>query len=458
MMRGSSRADGVPLRSSLILVSVVFAALAFRLVRLTERYAVNIFFWDQWDINDATLFQYHSLWEIFRWQHGPHRQGLGGLLAILVEPWFDWNSRTEAFLATGLVVIAALCALYLKYRLFGSLSWTDLVIPIIILSPAQWDSLWTTVNLSHGVLPLLLVILYCLVWTWRHERAKFALITVLNFLILYTGFGLFIGFLTPVLLIATYRGGHNKTAAAKTYLVFSMIASVVSMASFFVGYRSDPSSGCSSLFSPSPVQYFWFMDLMYAHPFGVRGIGLIPRFTGAIVFASVAAVAVAGWKQVFGNSGGHRALNLVPAVLSTYSILFCVSAALGRTCIGLFAAHASRYSNYMQLGILSLYLCALAVGRSRLAMALSTVLLISLLPSLVVSPSDTRGMQMFSSRKAAWRTCYLGGHDIADCDRAFGAVHPLPDTTHLKEKLDYLQATEQNLFSDSRRDDWPGRP
>jgi len=57
-------------------------------------------------------------------------------------------------------------------------------------------------------------------------------------------------------------------------------------------------------------------------------------------------------------------------------------------------------------------------------------------------------MQIFSSRKAAWRNCYLGGHSMADCDRAFGGVYPLPERTHLQEKLDYLQATGQNLFSD----------
>ena len=68
------------------MVALVFAALAFRLFRLTAQYAVNIFFWDQWDFNDATLFEHHSPWQIFRFQHGSHRQGLGGLLAALVEP------------------------------------------------------------------------------------------------------------------------------------------------------------------------------------------------------------------------------------------------------------------------------------------------------------------------------------------------------------------------------------
>src|SRR5580698_10053421 len=105
-------------RASQGLIAIVFITLAVRLFRLTARYAVNIFFWDQWDFNDATLFQKHNLWEVFRWQHGPHRQGMGGLLAALIEPLFHWNSRTEAFVATSLVVVAGLAILLLKYRLF----------------------------------------------------------------------------------------------------------------------------------------------------------------------------------------------------------------------------------------------------------------------------------------------------------------------------------------------------
>jgi len=432
-------------------VFLVLAALAFRLFRLADRYAVNVFFHDQWDIHDATLFEQRSLWQIFRWQHGPHRQGLGGLFALLVEPWLSWNSHTEAFVAVSLVVMAAFCALYLKYRLFGSLSWTDAAIPIIILSPAQWDSLWTTVNFSHGSLPLLLIILYCLAWTWRNERVRPALITLLNFAILYTGFGLFIGLLTPVLLVFDYRGELNRSRKAKAYWAACVIASLGSLGSFFVGYRSDPSSGCASLFSPSLKQYFWFMDLMYAHPFGARGIGLIASFTGAAVFALVAGVAVLSGKRLFSDTGTSRTVNLVLATLSMYTLAFCVFAAVGRTCIGLFAAHASRYSSYLELGVLSLYLCALAAPHPRWRAAAPIVLLIALLPSLRVAPNDTLGMRKFSQAKAAWRACYLSTHDVAGCDRAFGGVYPFPENTHLKEKLDFLEETQQNLFSDGPR-------
>src|ERR1039458_8579996 len=159
-------------------VAVVFGALTFRLFRLTATHAVNIFYWDQWDFDDATLFQQHSLWEIFRWQHGPHRQGLGGQLSALIEPWFRWNSHSEAFVATGIAVVGGLCMLYLKNRLFGPLAWTDVAIPMIALTPAQWEALWSSVNYAHGNFPVLLIVLYCLAWTWRNERAKYAPIVI----------------------------------------------------------------------------------------------------------------------------------------------------------------------------------------------------------------------------------------------------------------------------------------
>src|SRR5579883_2285307 len=63
---------------------VLFGAsliLASRLFLQVSHYAVNIFFSDQWVFDDATLFQRHSLWEMFRWQYGPQRQGVGALLS-----------------------------------------------------------------------------------------------------------------------------------------------------------------------------------------------------------------------------------------------------------------------------------------------------------------------------------------------------------------------------------------
>src|SRR5215470_7716019 len=96
---------GLHARLQYLLVIAVFTALSARLLILISQYAVNVFFMDQWEFNEATLFQKHTFWEMFRWQHGPHRQGLGALLSYLIEPHFQWNSRTYSFLAGGFIIL-----------------------------------------------------------------------------------------------------------------------------------------------------------------------------------------------------------------------------------------------------------------------------------------------------------------------------------------------------------------
>jgi hypothetical protein len=437
-------------RAGQALLAIVFAALAFRLFRLTAKYAVNVFFWDQWDIDDATLFEHHSLWEIFRFQHGPHRQGLGGVLSALVEPWFRWNSRTEAFLVTAIVVVAGLCMLYLKYRLFGPLAWTDVAIPLIVFTPSQWEPVWNTVNLAHGILPVLLILCYCLAWTWRNERAKYALIAALNFVIIYTGFGLFIGLLTPLLLYARYREDRDGTAATSVYLWCSIAVSIVSLASFFVGYKNDDASGCQALFSAPPLEYFRFLSLLLATPFGIRGIGPLATIAGGTVLAAVAAIAAVSWKKVLGYCSEPRAPHVVLAILSAYSILFCVTAALGRTCTGLTEAHTSRYGSYRQLAVLSLFFWVLTLPRPNWRRAGTAVLAVLLIPSIFITPRDAQDIEELYQLKTGWRDCYLSGHLADTCDDENGPIYPDHARTHLEQKLEYLRANRLNLFSDGK--------
>src|SRR4030081_2054874 len=194
-----------------LLVAVAFIFYAARLFRLISRYAVNIFFSDQWEFNDATLFQKHSLWQIFDWQHGPHRQGLGALFEKLVDPIFGWNSRIESFIVWGVIVTAAICALWLKRRLYGSFSVFDVVIPAILFIPAQWETLFVTANFSHGPFPLLLILVYCLSWTFGKRAVRYPLVLLINFVSIYTGFGIFLGVLTPILLALDYWASAPQT-------------------------------------------------------------------------------------------------------------------------------------------------------------------------------------------------------------------------------------------------------
>jgi len=155
-------------RLPLLAVAVTALVLTERLFLLVNRYAVNIFFSDQWEFSAATVFQSHTLWEIFTWQHGPHRQGLGGVLAKLIEPHFQWDSRIESFFIAGIFVVTGLLSIWLKQRLFGRLEYYDVVIPTPVLTAIQCEVLFGAANLAHGSLPLLLVVVYCVCWTVRN--------------------------------------------------------------------------------------------------------------------------------------------------------------------------------------------------------------------------------------------------------------------------------------------------
>src|SRR5215831_5809662 len=77
-------------------IAIAFTVLGIRLYAFINRSAVNVMFWDQWDFLSG-LFEGATAWRIFFWQHGPERQGLGGLLIKAVYVLSDWDDRAHAF-------------------------------------------------------------------------------------------------------------------------------------------------------------------------------------------------------------------------------------------------------------------------------------------------------------------------------------------------------------------------
>ena len=82
-------------RLAFLLVVSVTAFMALRMASYTAVFAANMMYWDQWDFY-ARLFTNSDLFQIFRYQHGPHRQGLGGLLIALVAALTNWDSRGDS--------------------------------------------------------------------------------------------------------------------------------------------------------------------------------------------------------------------------------------------------------------------------------------------------------------------------------------------------------------------------
>jgi hypothetical protein len=152
-----------------LLVVLATAGSGYAFFNVISRFSVNILYYDQWDYY-GPLFAGRSIWSMFPVQHGPIRQGLGGVLLGIVARASSWSSRADAF-AVGIAIALALAAAFaVKRRLGNRLTAADAVLPLLFFNLAQVESLIVVPNPAHGAVPLLLAMLYVLAWTIENRR------------------------------------------------------------------------------------------------------------------------------------------------------------------------------------------------------------------------------------------------------------------------------------------------
>jgi hypothetical protein len=427
----------------LSLVLAVDAVLAFRLFLTISTEAVNIFYWDQWDFNDPILFHPQPFWQAFRHQHGPHRQGLGAFVGLLVGGVSHWSTRADAFSIGIIVVIASLCALWLKKRLFGSLTYSDVIIPMLFFTRVQWETFLGTTNPAHGSLPVLLVVLFGLAWTCQHDILKYPLIVIFNFLAIYTGFGLFLGFVTPALLaLDAYQTGRSKGGIA-WHAIAACLVSVASIASFFADYARNPD--CLGFIDSHPASYLAFVTMMFSGFLAARGL-YFSVVSGGIVVAILIRVAIAQIKRFFLASADNRNISAIVLTLISFSLLFSSGTAAGRICIEAGSGQTSRYMIYLAPAFLGIYFYALSLYGKVRTWSIATLLALSLLASF---PTGVAHKGTMEKARLDWKNCYLRLEDVERCDDITNfTLYPRPEAaTHLQEKLLYLEQHQLNLYA-----------
>ena len=432
-------------RIPLIVVSAVVAATAYRLVAAVDRYSVNILFWDQWDFYNP-LFNQASLWRIFTWQHGPHREGIGLVLDKFVLDATHWNSRAEALFMVATLIMAAIAALRLKHKVCGDLDYSDVAIPCLFLTFAQMEVLVGAPNPSYSVVPELLIVLYCLCWIIAKPGARYAAVLLLNFLLIYTGFGLFMGVATIGVLLLDLRRTVRAGSESLTLPAVALSVAAASLATFFYHYRWDPAVPGFQFPDPHPWKYPWFIALMMSYFLGLRGVALA-SVVGSLVLLVV--LAVLGWLGVRLWRGREwSAADRTIVLLLAFPLLFGVNAAIGRVGQGMpEAAQFSRYMGLMVPAFLGMYFHLLTWRKSVFRAAVLAVFVIALIPSTVRMPNGY-SPQIVRDGKLAWRNCILGTGLIDDCDRTTGfPIYPDPRRTQLAEKLQFLQKGHLNLYS-----------
>jgi hypothetical protein len=433
-------------RLPIILVLIVFAATLSRLVAVVNRYSVNMIFWDQWDFY-TPLFNRAPLWRIFTWEHAPIREGLGLVLDKFVLDATRWNTRAEALFMVAVLFLATIAALALKQKLYGRWSYSDVVIPCLILTFAQVEILIGEENPSYSVFPELLIILYCLAWTISKPILRYGSVVILNFLLIYTGFGFFMGPVTIGILILDLRR-EFRTSTSLRLPTAALVVALASQASFFYHYQWSTEISCP-LFRAPIWQYPWFMALMMSYFFGLRVV-VVASILGSAI--ALTAVAILAWHFLrLWRERQWSPIDLTIVILLAYTLFFQANSALGRVCLGMpFAAQFSRYMGLLVPAFLAIYLHVLTWRRKRTQAAALILLLLALIPSTLQIPAGY-SPQAVHDGKAAWQACILQVGQIDYCDRATNfPVYPFARKTNLLEKLQFLQENRFNLYSGDR--------
>jgi len=422
-------------------LATVFVALVWRTLNFVDAHAVNALFWDQWDFY-IPFFEGGGVWDIFSRQHGPHRQGFGFLITRGLAWLSDWNSRWDAFAVAIAMLFAALLAVRLATRLGMALGIGLAAIPLFFLNIRQYEGYVGSSNLSHGAMPMLLFMVYCLVWLHSGPRLRIAVLSFLNFLLIFTGFGIFVGVLTPALFVIELW--HSRKGPERS-LIFWLLGGLASCAGawalFMVGhYKSD------ELLLTWPTTYGLFMSRMYANFFGLPTTHALAVPVGGLMVAALFGIALwHGWRVLRKGPDAGR-LSVILVCLAAFELGYTLSTALARAEFSVVTGPAaSRYVPLMVPGALAVLLQLGQIRSRTLSLcACLTLAALTAAGTLKLRKDDIETITWYSEGRRNWSAAYLRTHSVEQANKESNfRTHPLD----VQERLDYLEQHRLNMFS-----------
>jgi hypothetical protein len=433
----------------MVAVALVSAALGRRFFLVIAKYSINVFFYDQWEYLKPFYNHDPGFAELFFLQHGIHREGIGLFADKFLYPLTHWDARVDSFFVGFGIFAAMLLALWLKCKLFGALSYSDVVIPVIFLTLAQSEALVSASNPACSGFPLAMIMLYCLALLRRNPLQRYSLILALNFLLIYTGYGLFMGVITlAVFLLECFWSWRRVTSVPLAQPLTRLLVAVASLGSFFFRYTLAPRVDCALIPHGHWLQYPQLTALMFSAFVVPRPLHVSLGMTALGVVILSAAVALLGGHLLRLLKGAANDADLTGVVLLSYSLLFAASAAVGRLCLGLEMAFSSRYVTLLIPAFLAIYFYLLSHswhGKRNVVLAVWVLLL---LPAAIHKPWEE--VRWYSNGKRDWANCYVRTRNIRYCDqKANFWIHPYPGRIGLQQELDYLKQHRLNLFSEA---------
>ncbi len=416
----------------------LFALLSIRLLARVSHFAVDQPYADQWDLWDP-LFTGEGPWTFFRFQFGPVRQGVGGLVMLASAAASGWSTRAETFVSAGIVIAGAALFMLSARRIRGALGALDAIFPLILLNGLLAEAITDTPNPAHGPVPYFLLCAAPLCFEVRRAWSRLPLLVGLTVALTYTGFAVVaVPLVLALQAIEVWRSSERLAPSA------ALVASALLSLTFLIGYTPSAALACFAFPDPEPARYLPFAALVLARPLVLDG-GLAWFLIAApVTLAVIMATGLSAWRLATRPS---RALDRVVLVLSGAATLFAASTAIGRVCLGTKGALAVRYVPYVLPGLAGAVLLLRAWSADRRPWVTATLLLLCAGQHVALELWPSRDAEYLADAKRRYASCLRSGWTASVCAIGVGhRLYPDPAATHLDEKVELMRERHVGPF------------
>jgi hypothetical protein len=318
-------------------------------------------------------------------------------------------------------------------------------VPLLFLNVHQYENFVGAVNLSYGAVPMVLFMAYCLSWFVADNLWRLLAIGSLTFLLIFSGFGLFVGVLAPPLLaIEAVQAWRARERAHAAMAVGAIAITGAGWALFARGYTFQPAVAGFRFPYEKPLEYLIFVGRMLGNFFGTAVLSRWELVVGLAAAAGLAAISVWNGFRCVRRGVAREPRSVVLFCLAAFALLFCANCAIGRVFTGPIAPLAPRYATLLIPGGLAIFLqLDTLVPRGAIAW-LAIIYTALLIPGTAVQRADeVYGANWYAEGRRAWKAAYLETHDEAAADRiSHFSVYP----ASLGDRLRYLEDHRLNLF------------
>ncbi len=420
----------------LLAVSILLSARIFYLV---DQYAPTIYFWDRWHTMEPAFYNL-GFWESVSYQHGQHRLGLIAYI-FKINAWLsNFNGRADMFLQAGIYVLSVVLALNLKLRLFHKLSVSDLIIPLIFLTPAATET-FTGSPFVHGLIPFMAILL-CHLYMLKSTLWKNLLIALTLVVSAFTGFVLV---LIPAVLVVEFFFLIGRPRESRWGHLVLILLSAASLLYVYGSNKQFESMGAYSLEVLATLKYAVIL---------LGDLFIVSTTFKDVLVASLTvlgAVALAGallkrdkWKVT-----SHLWISII--ILLGGSMVFCVLNILGRGHMDIANALADRYIPVGMSLALGVYFLLLKYNRKVVTYGGSLILILLLIRVHVNSSGPINKVKERYEAVKEWEDCLRQNELYLECEEKVvnkNALHPNPEWTDMQGKLDFLRENNLNIYSD----------